>query len=64
MELAVVDTLVAQRPLWRPENAVRSLGIAVLATLAISRSERLHVALLAVAYALLFAFVYLTLQTE
>lgn len=59
VELPVVDAIVAQQPLWQPKNAIRLLAIAVLATLAISKSERLHAALLAVAYGLFFAFVWI-----
>lgn len=62
VELALVDTLVANQSLWHPKNAIRGLGVVVLLTLAISARERLHAALLAVAYALLFAFVFITLR--
>jgi hypothetical protein len=63
VELALVDAFVADQSLWHPRNAIRGLGVAVLVTLAISARERLHAALLAVAYALLFAFVFVTLRT-
>lgn len=62
VELALVDALVGQQPLWQVKNAIRGLGIAVLVTLAISARERLHAVLLGVAYALLFAFVFITFR--
>ena len=63
VELALVDAVVGHQPLWQPKNAIRAVAVGVLVTLAISARERLHAAFLASAYALLFAFVLLTLQT-
>ena len=64
VELALVDAFVGSQPLWHAKNAFRALGVAVLVTLAISARERLHAALLGVAYALLFGFVFVFLRPE
>jgi hypothetical protein len=62
VELALVDARVAGQPFWHLENAFRGFGLGVLAVLAISENERLHTALLALAYALLGGFVFVTFQ--
>lgn len=64
VELVIVDALVAGQPFWHPENAVRGAGLGLLAALAISDDERLHAALLALAYALLVAFVFVTFHVD
>lgn len=64
VELALVDARVAGEPFWHPENAIRGVGLGVLAVLAISENERLHTALLALAYALLGGFVFVTSQAD
>jgi hypothetical protein len=56
------DTFVANQLLFHPENAIRGIAFAVLVTLAISASERLHVTLWGLSCALLFAFVFLGFQ--
>lgn len=62
VELAVVDALVAHQPFWHAENVIRGAGLGLLVALMISPSERLHAALLALAYLLVLAFVFVTFQ--
>lgn len=62
VEFAAVDALVGRQPFWHAENAVRGAALVVIAVLAISANERVHAALLALAYALLLAFVSVTFQ--
>jgi hypothetical protein len=64
VELVVVDALVAGQPFWHPENAIRGAGLGMLAVLGISENERLHQALLTLAYVLLVVFVFVTFQTD
>ena len=64
IELALVDALVGHQPFWHAENAIRGVGLALLATLAVSSRERLHALVLVVAYALLVGFVFVTFQRD
>lgn len=64
VELAVVDAFVAHQPFWHAENAIRGVGLGMLAALAVSANERLHVGLLGLAYALLVVFVFVTFQVD
>lgn len=56
VQLAVSDAVVGGQPVWHAENAIRALGLVVALTLAVSRSERVHGALLGFAFVLLSVF--------
>jgi hypothetical protein len=57
LQLALVDATVGGQPVLHVENLIRGAAIALAGWLAVTKDERVHVAMLVVAYLLLAVFV-------